>query len=129
MKKNMIFLLGCRISCCCSKNTSKIGIFRSYSMKFFFSSNQECMANTIQSVFLSVTQVFVSIFKQFFKILLSKIYPYFILLIFGYISRFLTKFSTILGFFYALNTNKPLFFVLDLGNVVKIAYNEVLYSR
>ena len=50
------------------------------------------------------------------KLGLSKMYPYFKLLIFGYISRFLTKFLTLLGFFYALNTNPPLFFVLDLGN-------------
>src|SRR3569623_3775947 len=46
-------------------------------------------------------------------------YPYFKLLIFGYISQFLTKFSTLLGFFYALNANPSLFFVLDLGNMVK----------
>src|SRR3569833_1360371 len=46
-------------------------------------------------------------------------YPYFKLLIFGYISRFLTKFLTLLVFFLALNTNPPLIFVLDLGNVVK----------
>src|SRR3569623_1730854 len=58
-------ILGCFISCCRSKNTSKIGIFRSFSMKFFFSSKQECMTNTIQSVFLSVTHVFVSILKLF----------------------------------------------------------------
>ena len=77
------------------------------------------MTNTIQSVFLSVTHVFVSIIKLFFKIWLSKMYPYFKLLIFGYISRFLTKFSTLLGFFQALNTNPPLFFVLDLENVAK----------
>ena len=30
-------------------------------MKFFFSSKQECMTDTIQSVFLSETHVFVSI--------------------------------------------------------------------
>src|SRR3569833_323669 len=46
-------------------------------------------------------------------------FPFFKLLIFGYISRFLTKFSTLLGVFYALNTNPPLFFVLDFGNVAK----------
>ena len=57
------------------------------------------MTNTIQSVFLSVTHVFVSILKLFLKIWLSKMYPYFKLLIFGYISRSLTKFSTLLGFF------------------------------
>ena len=74
--------------------TSKIGIFRSFSMKFFFSSKQEYMTNTIQSVFLSVTHVFVPILKLLKKIWLSKMYPYFKLLIFGYISRFLTKFST-----------------------------------
>src|SRR6185437_11542809 len=74
--------------CCRSKNTSKIGILRSFSMKFFFSSKQECMPNTIQSVFLSVTHVFVSILKLFFKIWLSKMYPYFKLLIFGYKSIF-----------------------------------------
>src|SRR6185437_6890771 len=105
--------------CCCSKNTSKISIFRSFSMKFFFSNKQECMTNTIQSVFLSVTHVFVSILKLLKQIWLSKMYPYFKLLIFGYISRLLTKFSTLLGFFYALNTNPPLFFVLGLGNMVK----------
>src|SRR3569833_2912626 len=58
-------------------------------------------------------------YSNFLKIGLSKMYPYFKLLIFGYISRFLTKFSTLLGFFYALNTNPPLVFVLDLGNMVK----------
>src|SRR3569833_596429 len=46
-------------------------------------------------------------------------YPYFKLLIFGYISRFLTKFSTLLTFLYVLNTNQPLVLVLDLGNMVK----------
>src|SRR6185312_17475562 len=56
--------------------------------------------------------------QTFKKIWLSKMYPYFKLLVFGYISRFLTKFSTLLGF-HALNTNPPLFFVLDLGNMVK----------
>ena len=77
------------------------------------------MTDTIQSIFLSVTHVFVSILKLLLKISLSTMYPYFKLLIFGYISRFLTKFSTLLGFFQALNTNPPLFFVLDLGNVAK----------
>jgi len=58
-------------------------------MKFFLNSKQECMTNTIQSVFLSVTHVFVSILKLFFvKIWLSKMYPYFKLLIFGYKSIF-----------------------------------------
>ena len=46
-------------------------------------------------------------------------YPYFKLLIFGYRSRFLTKFSTLLTFLYALNTNQLLVLVLDLGNMVK----------
>ena len=36
--------------------------------------------------------------------------------IFGYRSRFLTKFSTLLGFFYAMNKNLLLFFVLYLGD-------------
>ena len=53
------------------------------------------------------------------KIGLLKMYPYFKLLIFGYISRFLTKFSILLRFFWALNMNPPLFFVLDLRNMVK----------
>src|SRR3569623_1270558 len=44
---------------------NKICIFRSFSMKFFFSSKQGCMTNTIQSVFLSITHVFVSIHKLF----------------------------------------------------------------
>src|SRR6185312_8253262 len=60
-------LLGCSISCCHPKNISKIGIFRSFSMKFFFSSKQECMTDTIQSIFLSETHVFVSISRLFQK--------------------------------------------------------------
>ena len=95
---------------------------RHFSLVFdeiFFSSRQKYMMYTIQSVFLSVTHVFVPILKLFLKIWLSKMYPYFKLLIFGYISRFLTKFSTLLGFFYALNTNPPLVFILDLENMVK----------
>ena len=111
--------MGCIISCCRSKNTSKIGIFRSFSMKFFFSSKQECMTNTFKSVFLSVAHVFVSILRLFQKLGPKSCILIFKLLIFGYISWSLTKFSTLLGFFYALNTNPPLFFVLDLGNVAK----------
>src|SRR6185437_15696906 len=118
-KPSFAILLGCCISCCGSKNTSKISIFRSFSMKFFFSSKQECMTNMIQSVFLSVTHVFVSILKLFKKLGPKSCILIFKLLIFGYISRFLTKFLTLLGFFYALNTNPPLVFILDLENMVK----------
>ena len=87
------------------------------------------MTNTIQSVFLSVTHVFVSILKLLKKIWLSKMYPYFKLLIFGYISRFLTKISTLLGLFQALNTNLPLFFVLDLRNMVKKRFTKRYHIR
>ena len=77
------------------------------------------MLNTIQLVFLRETHVFVSISRLFRKIEASKIYPRFKMLIFHYKTRFFTKFSTFLGFFQALNTNLPLFFVLDLGVMVK----------
>jgi hypothetical protein len=50
-----------------SKNTSKIVIFRSFSMKFFFNSESQCMLNTIQSVFLRISHVFVSIYRLFQK--------------------------------------------------------------
>jgi hypothetical protein len=44
------------------------------------------------------------------------------MLIFNYRSRFLTKFS--IGFFYAPNKNPPLFFILELGKMIKMAYKN-----
>ena len=87
------------------------------------------MLNTIQSVFLSETHVFLSIFRLFWKMGVSKTYSKFKMLIIDYRSRFWTKFSTFLGFFYAPNKNlpffyapnknPPFFFLLDLGNMIK----------
>jgi hypothetical protein len=77
------------------------------------------MLNTNQSVFFSVTQVFMSIYRLFQKIEAPKMQPYFKMLIFCYRSRFLTNFSIFLWFSYALNATLSLFFVLDIGITVK----------
>ena len=85
------------ISCCHPKNISKIGIFRSFSMKFFsivgknvcwIRLNWSFWANSCFRVNIQISK------NQGFTMLQLN----FKMLISGYISWFLTKFSTVLGF-------------------------------
>jgi hypothetical protein len=98
-------------------------------MKFFFSSKQECMPNTIQSVFLSVTHVFVSILKLFLKIWLSKMYPYFKLLIFGYKSIFDEIFDPLRVFLGAEYESAFIFCPRPQEYGQKMIYKEVPHTR
>ena len=87
------------------------------------------MLNTIQSVFLSVTHVFVSILKLFKKIWLSKMYPYFKLLIFGYKSIFDEIFDPPRVFIGAEHESAVNFCPRPRECRQKMAYKEVPHTR
>src|SRR3569833_2670367 len=98
-------------------------------MKFFFSSNQECMKNTIQAVFLNVTHVFVSILKLFGNWALKDVSLFYSIDIWLYKSIFDEIFDNSRVFLCAEHESAIIFCPRLREYGQKIAYNKVPHTR